>query len=187
VKLESMQQSLPASAEIRGAIAQVNKEIEDLGSDIQTLSHRLHSSKLEYLGLAQSAAGLCRELSGRQGREIVFRSENIPNDLPQEISLTLFRVLQEALQNAIKHSGSRDLRVSLTGRSNQVELTVSDSGVGFDPEVAMHGRGLGLTSIKERLRLVNGDLSIDSQRRGGTTIRARVPVGYTLKSAGAKG
>jgi signal transduction histidine kinase len=108
--------------------------------------------------------------------EIDFHSENIPKELPREISLCLFRVLQEALQNAIKHSGSRQFQVSLTGGVNEIELTVHDWGIGFEPEEAIKGRGLGLTSMKERLRVVDGELSIDSQFQRGTTIHARVPL-----------
>jgi PAS domain S-box-containing protein len=186
VKLQSLQQSLPASvAEIRHAFAEASKEAQGLGNDIQALSHRLHSSKLEYLGLASAAGGFCRELSGRLGMEIGFHSESIPKDLPGEISLCLFRVLQEALQNAIKHSGSRYFQVSLSGGSSGVELTVRDSGIGFDPEDATRGDGLGLTSIRERLKLVNGKLFIDSQSQRGTTILARVPLSPKMKSAAA--
>jgi PAS domain S-box-containing protein len=186
IKLQSLQQSLPVSvAEIRHAIAEASTETEGLGNDIQALSHRLHSSKLEYLGLASAAGGFCRELSDRQGMEIRFHSESIPKDLPREISLCLFRVLQEALQNAIKHSGSRHFQVSLSGGSSGVELTVCDSGIGFDPEVAGRGSGLGLTSIRERLKLVNGKLFIDSQSQCGTTILARVPLSPKTKSAAA--
>jgi PAS domain S-box-containing protein len=184
VKLESLQLSLPTSvAGIRRAIAEASKETDGLGTDIQTLSHRLHSSKLDYLGLASAAGGFCRELSDRHGMKIGFHSESIPKDLPREISLCLFRVLQEALQNAVKHSGSRDFQVSLSGESSGVELTVRDSGIGFDPEDATRGHGLGLTSIRERLNLVNGKLFIDSQSQRGTTILARVPLSPKTTSA----
>jgi PAS domain S-box-containing protein len=186
VKLESLQLTLPTSvAEIRQAIGEASNETKSLGNDIQALSHRLHSSKLEYFGLASAARGFCRELSDRQGMEIGLHSESIPKDLPREISLCLFRVLQEALQNAIKHSGSRHFQVSLSGGSSEVELTVRDSGTGFDPEDATRGSGLGLTSIRERLKLVNGTLSIDSQSHRGTTIRASVPLSPKTKSAAA--
>jgi signal transduction histidine kinase len=84
--------------------------------------------------------------------------------------------LQEALQNAIKHSGSRRFQVSLSRTSNEIFLTVHDSGIGFDPVEAIKGRGLGLTSMKERLKLVYGELSIESQLRAGTTIHVHVPV-----------
>jgi PAS domain S-box-containing protein len=167
--------------------AEVGNQVADLASDIQALSHRLHPPKLEYLGLAAAAAGFCRELPERHRVEIDFHSENIPKELPREISLCLFRVLQEALQNAIKHSGSRQFQVSLRGGANEVELTVHDSGVGFEPEEALRGRGLGLTSMQERLKLVDGQLSINSKPQSGTTIQARVPFGATMKAAGANG
>jgi PAS domain S-box-containing protein len=167
--------------------AEVGNQVADLASDIQALSHRLHPPKLDYLGLAAAAAGFCRELPERHGVEIDFHSENIPKELPREISLCLFRVLQEALQNAIKHSGSRHFQVSLRGGANEVELTVHDSGVGFEPEKALKGRGLGLTSMQERLKLVDGQLSIDSKPQSGTTIQARVPFGARMKAAGANG
>jgi PAS domain S-box-containing protein len=186
LKLQILQDSLPASVdEIRHAIAEASKETESLGDDIHALSHRLHSSKLECLGLASAAGGFCRELSDRLGMEIGFHSESIPEDLPREISLCLFRVLQEALQNAIKHSGSTHFQVSLCGGSGGVELTVRDSGIGFDSEDATRGNGLGLTSIRERLKLVNGKLFIDSQSERGTTILARVPLSPKMKSVAA--
>ena len=95
-------------------MGEVRQQIKDLGLDIQALSHRLHSSKLEYLGLDGAAGSFCREFSERQRVEIDFQSEGIPKTLPEEASLCLFRVLQEALQNAAKHSGSQHYQVSLT-------------------------------------------------------------------------
>jgi signal transduction histidine kinase len=187
VKLDGLQHNPFSKAEIREDIAEAGKQVQDLGRDVQALSHHLHSSKLEYLGLAKAAAGFCREVSNQRGVEIDFHSENIPRDLPKEIGLSLFRVLQEAIQNAAKHSGSRHFEVSLSGGLNEIELRVRDSGIGFDPQEAMKGRGLGLTSIGERLKLVNGNLSIDSQPQRGTTIQARVPLTTGMKSAGAAG
>jgi PAS domain S-box-containing protein len=177
VSLQRLKQSLPASANvISREIGAANQQIVDLGNDVQALSHRLHSSKLGVLGLAAASAGFCREFSEQHGVQIDFRSENIARDLPKEASLCLFRVLQEALQNAAKHSGSRHFQVSLKGCSDEVTLTVHDSGIGFEPEEAMRRRGLGLTSMRERLRLVAGELSIDSQPRRGTTVHARIPL-----------
>jgi signal transduction histidine kinase len=188
ISLEKLQHDLPSSkAAIRQNIAAAGKQAQDLGRDVQALSHQLHSSKLEFLGLAAAAAGFCREVSNQRGVEIDFHSENIPKDLPKEIELSLFRVLQEAIQNATKHSGSRHFEVLISGGLSEIELTVRDSGIGFDPEEAMKGRGLGLTSIRERLKLVNGNLSVDSQLQHGTTIQARVPLVTGMKSAGAAG
>jgi PAS domain S-box-containing protein len=184
LNLESLKDALPASAtELERGIGEVQDQISDLASDIQGLSHRLHFSNLDYLGLEVAAAGFCKEVSERQVVEIDFNCENVPKGLSREISLCLFRVMQEALQNAIKHSGSRHFDVSLRGGLNEIQLTVLDSGIGFDPEDATRGSGLGLTSIRERLKLVNGKLFIDSQSQRGTTILARVPLSPKTKSA----
>lgn len=186
VSFDVVKQALPGSAtQASQQIEQTIKQIEDLGTDVQALSHRLHSSKLEHLGLERAAASFCRELSDRQNVGIEFHSWNIPRDLPQEISLTLFRVLQEALQNAIKHSGCRRFEASLSCGAGEIELTVRDSGIGFDLEEAMKGRGIGLISIRERLRLASGELSISSQLQHGTTIQARVPLTPRAKSTRA--
>jgi signal transduction histidine kinase len=149
------------------------------------LSHRLHSSKLEYLGLAAAAGGFCREFSQRHNIEVDFRHDNIPRNLSRDISLCLFRVLQEALQNAVKYSGVRRFEASLEGGSNEIHLTVRDSGVGFDPESSLLRHGLGLISMTERLKLVDGHLSINSKPQYGTTIHARVPLNGKVKSAAA--
>jgi signal transduction histidine kinase len=186
INLESLKQGVPASV-VSQRIGETSKQIVDIGKDIQALSHRLHSPKLEYLGLAAAAKSFCRELSDQQKVEITFHSENIPKELPQEISICLFRVLQEALQNAIKHSGARQFQVSLRRGASEIELTVHDSGRGFDPDEAIKGRGLGLTSMRERLKLVNGELSTDSQLERGTTIHARVPLSREGHSFGAAG
>jgi len=103
----------------------------------------------------------------------------------QQIALCLFRSLQEALHNAIKHSGARRFDVSLNGTSSEILLAVHDSGVGFDPEKAISGKGLGLISMKERLKLVDGQLSIESKLQAGTTIHARVPLNLRMNSAKA--
>ena len=180
VNLDRLKQdSLGSAGELQRQIVEIGKQVDDLGSDLSAISHRLHSSKLEILGLAAAAAGFCGELSSHQGVQIEFHSESVQKSLPPEISICLFRVLQEALRNAISHSGSRKFHVALKADSIGIELLVRDSGVGFDPEEAVKGHGLGLTSMRERLRLVNGDLFIDSQLHRGTILRARVPLAPT--------
>jgi len=186
--LERVKEILPASdAQARAIVDEAGQRVSDLASDIQSLSHRLHSSNLEYLGLVAACDGFCREVSERQNIEIDFRAGAIPKALPKEISLCLFRVLQEALMNAIKHSEARRFEVGLVNVSNDIELTVHDSGIGFDLEKAMSGQGLGLTSMRERLKLVDGQLSIDSKLQGGTTVHARVPTNARMKTVGASG
>ena len=176
IELEQWDQHPPSSeVEVHDHIRHVRQSLSDLGKDIQALSHRLHSSKLEYLGIVAAANGFCKELSEQQKVEIDFSHAGIPRSLPKEISLCLFRVLQEALQNAVKHSGERHFRVELHGTSGEIQLTVSDLGVGFDQQDAIDRRGLGLISMRERLQLVGGEFSIKSKPGRGTTIRARVP------------
>lgn len=173
----------PVSPEARHRIQDVKERVANLGKDIQALSHRLHSSKLEYLGLASAAAGFCQEFSEQHKIEIDFHKDGIPTNLPQETSLCLFRVLQEALQNAVKHSGSEHFQVTLFYAANEIHLRVSDSGVGFDAKDAMTGRGIGITSMRERLKLIDGQLSINSTPQEGTTIHARAPLGPNVHSA----
>jgi signal transduction histidine kinase len=136
----------------------------------------LHSSKLDCLGLATAAKSFCRELSEKTKVEIVFGHAGIPRTLSKEVSLCLFRVLQEGLQDAVKHSGVRSFTVDLQGTEQSIELTVADTGNGFEEHEACARHGLGLISMRERLHLVHGELSVKSQPGTGTTIRARVPL-----------
>jgi PAS domain S-box-containing protein len=177
VHLEQLKQSPPASAaEFTQEIGAASQQTANLVSNVQALSHRLHPSRLELLGLEAAAAAVCEELSNLHGVQIDFHIENIPTGLPPELALCLYRVLQEALQNVVKHSGSRHALVSVHGGGNDINLTVKDSGLGFDPHEAMRGRGLGLTSMKERLKLIGGQLSIHSERGRGTMIHALAPL-----------
>jgi len=166
-------------------IDSAKQQVEGLVKNIQTLSERLHAARLEYLGLERAAARYCAEISDTKGIGIDFTSEGVPPELPSEISLSLFRVLQDALQNAVEHSGSQRLQVLLKADRNQLSLTVRDSGVGFDPEKALNGPGVGLTIMKERLKLVDGELSIHSQPQHGTTVYAQVPLRLSGNSAWA--
>lgn len=178
VSLDELQDDGSSSlAQLKHELKKVTQEVQVLGSDIQALSHHLHSSKLKEFGLEFAAAGFCKQFAEQKGVQIDFMSENVPKDLSEEVSICLFRVLQEAVQNAAKHSGSSHVQVSIRNGSNDIELTVQDAGVGFEPESAFHKKGLGLTSMRERLKLVSGELSITSGLQRGTTIRARVSHG----------
>jgi len=186
VNLERLKQDFPALAPaVIQRLEEIIEHVSGLGSEIQALSHRLHSSKLEYLGIEAVASSFCRELSEKHGVQIDFHSDGVPKELPQEIALCLFRILQESLQNAIKHSRSEWFEVRLRGAPNEIELSVRDAGIGFSPEEAMRGRGLGLTSMRERLKLVDGELSIDSEPGLGTIIRGTVPLRFASKAAQA--
>jgi PAS domain S-box-containing protein len=186
VNLDVLKRELPELASNAWLhLSEVREQIKELGIDVQALSHRLHSSKLKYLGLTAAASTFCKEFSERKRVQIDLQCDTIARTVPEEISLCLFRVLQEALQNASKHSGSQHYQVSIKHAANEIVLTVSDSGTGFDPQLAVHGRGLGITSMRERLKLVDGELSIEPGSPNGTVVRARVLVPEAVKSAGA--
>jgi PAS domain S-box-containing protein len=172
-----------STREMRSAMGKAIKQISDIVSDVHMMSHRLHSSKLDTVGLAAAAAGFCRELSKQQNVEVDFQCDGIARELPEAIALCMFRVLQEALQNAVRHSGAKHFKVSLAECTNQIALTICDEGRGFNPAEALKGSGLGLASMIERLKLVGGELLIDAGPKRGTTIRASVPFACQAKSA----
>lgn len=178
IELEQLLLSLPERADdARVLVASLNEDVVTLGKDIQGISHRLHSAKLELLGIAAAAGSLCHELARQRGLKLDYKSENVPVRLPDGVALSLFRVLQEALSNAVKHSGGEHYRVALLGDGERVTLEVADDGVGFDVDAARRGQGIGLISMQERLGLVDGVLVIESTPGSGTTVRATVPVG----------
>ena len=180
VTLKTAKQDLQNSeTKTSSRLGEACARISDLENDIQALSHRLHSSKLEYLGLESAASSFCKELSERQNVKIDFQCDGLPEDLSSEVSLCLFRVLQEALHNAVKYSGVNEFDVAVHGTAHEIHLRVHDSGAGFDARRASNGQGLGLTSMKERLKLVSGELSIDSEPGHGTTVLAQVPLDNT--------
>jgi signal transduction histidine kinase len=168
-------------------MGELQKQTTEIATDVQSLSHELHTSKLEYLGLAVAMRSFCREFGEHHKVEIDFQSHDLASPVPPDISLCLYRVLQEALHNSAKHSGGGHLEVQLWGTSDQIYLTVRDSGLGFDSEAAKESRGLGLISMQERVKLVNGTLSIESQPKRGTTICARVPLSTGSDSMRAAG
>jgi PAS domain S-box-containing protein len=163
-------------SEVRSRAQELRKQAIEISNDVQALSHELHASKLEYLGVVAGIKSWCREFGERHRMDVSFNHE-ISTALPFEVGLCLLRVVQEALHNSLKHSGVRQVEVQLAEYSNEVHLVISDSGSGFDVERAKQGRGLGLTSMQERIRLVNGTIAIQSKPMGGTAIHVHVPLG----------
>lgn len=176
VELDRWRLNTVSTEELDEKVLHAQNRITAIAKDVQTLSHRLHSSKLDYLGLATAATSFCREIAQQSGFDVRFIHKDVPRTLPKEVSLCLFRVLQEAVQNAVKHSGVRHLTIELLGSSDFIELKIKDAGIGFDEREAFTGRGLGLISMRERLQLVNGALTVTSAPGAGTTIVARVPL-----------
>jgi PAS domain S-box-containing protein len=176
IELEQLQLSASNLSEVRRRISELHKQTSQIATDVQLVSHELHSSRLDYLGLAPAMRGFCQELGEQQRVEIDFTTYDLPNPLPPDISLCLFRVLQEALHNSAKHSGAQRFKVRLWGASDEVHLTVSDPGAGFTMESARESRGLGLISMEERVKFVKGTFSIHSQPKRGTRIHACIPL-----------
>jgi PAS domain S-box-containing protein len=164
---------------------EMRKQLSDIAARVRNLSHELHSSALRLLDVEDALQSFCRELSEKQTVEIDFVGWDVPKAIAQDISLCLFRVLQEALHNAVKYSGERRFQVELRGTSESVHLTIRDFGIGFDPEVPMKSHGLGLISMRERLKLVHGELSIHAQPGRGTTIHACVPIALSSATRAA--
>ena len=147
----------------------------EIASSIHNLSHRLRPSLLDLLGPVASIERLCRELSDRHNLQIKFVHHGISEQIPKDVTLCLYRITQEALRNVVKHSGAAQAEVELMGHDDRIELCISDSGVGFSPESAKRTPGLGLISMQERLRLVGGQLSVQSEPSRGTRIGVRIP------------
>jgi len=176
IEIERLQTDFLNGADVQSRIDSVLKQNLEVLTDVKTLAHELYSPRLEYLGIAAVMSSFCRDLGQQKKIEIDFKTNGLPGLVPADVSLCLFRVLQEALRNAVQHSGARQFDVQLNGSTDEIHLQVHDSGVGFDPETARRSRGLGLNHMQERLKLVKGSVSIESQPKRGTTIFARVPL-----------
>jgi signal transduction histidine kinase len=154
----------------------IRQHCSEIARDVQALSHELHSSKLDYLGVIAALGSFCRDISQQQNVNVEFTYENVSNPLPGDVSLCLFRVAQEALHNAVKHSGVRRFLVDLRGTENHIQLEIRDAGVGFNMQAAMRNGGSGLISMQERVHLVKGTFSVESRVNDGTRIVAIVPL-----------
>ncbi|MEY2854406.1 MAG: hypothetical protein RL030_1538 [Pseudomonadota bacterium] len=177
VELDMLGRKLPASStETSARIQELVVQVKGLSSGIHRMAQGLHPAKLQQLGLVAAVRGLCRELGAAHGVEIAFVVQAMPPSIAEDISLCLFRVTQEGLQNAIKHSGSATARVELTSDATHILLEISDQGCGFDPETVTGEGCLGLVSIRERVRLVLGRMSVSSVRGEGTRIQLQIPL-----------
>jgi signal transduction histidine kinase len=177
VEIQRIKELAPVTyGDLRSQMDEPGKRTSEISDVVQSLSHELHSSKLEYLGLVSAMKSFCKEFGGKHKVEIDFSSEGIPSDVPPEVSLCLFRVMQEGLHNALKHSGVKLFDVKLRGSPTEIRLSVRDLGKGFDTELAKDTPGLGLVSMQERVRLVKGTISITSRPQAGTEINVRVPL-----------
>jgi signal transduction histidine kinase len=165
-----------SAARIGRRMSELSARVKQLSSAVHDLSHNLHPSKLEQLGLVAAIRGLCKEQVQAHGLVVEFTHQQMPSAIPEDTVLCLYRITQEALRNVIKHSGARHARVELSGNEDGVSLRVVDDGAGFDPRAVDGHDGLGLVSMRERLRLVGGAIVIDSRPSAGTRLDVHVPL-----------
>ena len=163
-------------SDFRDQINQLQQRTSEILKNVSAISHELHSSKLDLLGLKVAVRSMCEEFAELYRVKVDFVEENLPSTLPQDVSICLFRVAQEALRNGLKHSRATHFRVRLVEALGVIHLSVRDEGVGFDPETGMRNRGLGLISMRERLTLVGGTVEIRSKPGGGAEIHCSVPL-----------
>jgi PAS domain S-box-containing protein len=176
IRIEKVSQDWPTGqTPVGDQLKQIWQQCSTLTTDVQALSHELHPSILDHLGLVTAAKSFCREISEHSGAVVGFTSTNVPGSLPREVSLSLFRVIQEALHNSVKYSGAKRFEVHLQGTSGDIELEVSDDGVGFDA-ANLKSKGLGLVSMQERINFVRGRFSVQSRVGEGTKIIVSVPL-----------
>lgn len=184
MELEEANRNLNGSSEAANErLEEIQQHCAEIAGDVQALSHELHSSKLEYLGIASGIRGFCREFAKQHKVTVEFKEENVPTHLPKGVSLCLFRVAQEALHNAVKFSGTAQFEVTLRKTASEVLLEVRDHGLGFDVEEAKRNRGLGLISMQERVHLVRGTFLVESAPGKGTRVVVTVPVPETAEES----
>jgi PAS domain S-box-containing protein len=159
----------------RQNLEDIQRHCSEIATDVQSLSHQLHSATLDYLGVVAAVRAFCSEVSRQHQVSVAFTDTKVPAHLPKDISLCLFRIAQEALHNAVKYSGTRQFAVALFAIEDEVQLVVRDRGAGFDVEEAKKNRGLGMVSMQERIHLVHGRFAVDSKPGKGTRVFAAVP------------
>lgn len=184
INLEQLNGDARVDESDRGGLARAALDrLHNVARSMRDLSHRLHPTKLQLIGLVPALASLQRELS-RPEFTITFSHSNVPPALPHEITLCIYRIVQEALQNAIRHSSAGRVSVDLRGGEDRLSLTVVDDGVGFDVD-AEWGRGLGLLSMAERLESIDGSVAIHSRPGTGTRVEASIPLPPMQETAAA--
>ena len=150
--------------------------VTELGADLHSLAHRLHSATLNSAGLIPALRALCAEFTDHHGISVVFVAESVPRTIPDDVALCLFRVTQEALQNTKKHSGASMAEVRVEGLEGKIHLSISDRGKGFNPDTVSSQAGIGIRSMKERLRLVGGQLELNARPLEGSRTDAWVQI-----------
>jgi PAS domain S-box-containing protein len=177
IEMAKLQRQLPKGQQaLRQRLQTLHEQIVTLSTDVHGLSRKLHPSILDDLGLEDALAAECFRLSEPGGLRVVFTDEQVPGAIPRHIALCLYRVAQEALHNILKYAQAREVQVILTGKADGIRLRLDDDGVGFDLAHARRKGGLGLASMRERLRLIDGRLTIRTRPGAGTHVEVWVPL-----------
>jgi len=185
IEIEGIEQSLPAEfreAQKRG-FGSVRQSLEKLGNNLRELSHHLHPSILDHLGLPNALRQLGGDFRDRHAMEVRVTWRNIPQSVPPPVSLALYRIAQEALTNVSKHAAGASVKIVLTGSRRGLDLSIRDSGSGFDIKNVKAGGGLGLISMAQRAGLLGGTFELHSEPGQGTQIRVRVPLSQRKRKA----
>lgn len=176
------EQLTQAPADYHARVHALAMTARELASDLHQFAHQLHPARLQQLGLEAAIRGFCQELSNAHHIAIDVDISALPPSLAQEVALCLYRITQEALQNVVKHSGVTTATVRLAGRGPDLHLEIVDRGVGFDTHIAQEQASLGLVSMRERVRLVHGQIHVDSTKGAGTRVAVRVPIASDLQA-----
>jgi signal transduction histidine kinase len=175
IELDQLADSL-ASDDSRSRMLRASEHLAEISRDVHNLSHDLHPSNLLALGLAAAMEALCRDVTKKVGVIVHFSQDaTLPPNVDPTVSLSLYRILQEALSNVAKHSHAREAWVELTRKGADTSLSITDAGIGFDSS-ASPSEGLGLLSIRERVGLLMGALVIQASPGAGTRIDVRIPL-----------
>ena len=177
ISLSGLKRRLPSeAAEAQQEVARLQQQTIALSEAIRHLSHELHPGVLQHAGLVAALQGDCAEFGSQHGIDVTFHADAGLEEIPADVALCLYRVAQEALHNMARHAGARQAEVALTRSDDILELRIADDGQGFDLAAARRRGGLGLISIDERVRLVQGGVQIVTEPRRGTELRVRVPL-----------
>jgi signal transduction histidine kinase len=177
LRLETVDEATPASfSDLHKQLRELVKSTGEIGADIHSLSHQLHSSTLESLGLVPAVGAMCKEFTALQSIKVDFTSNEVPRSVHPDIALCVFRIVQEGLWNLKKHSGAEDAEVALRMTGDRLEVLVRDKGRGFDLKKLRQNGELGIRSMEERARSQGGKLEIYSETGKGTTLKAWVPL-----------
>ncbi len=177
IQVEKLIEEVPESQDqLREQLQELGVRTRDVSSKVHNLSYQLHPPQLVHLGLVAASRSLCNKVSQSSDIQIDFSYSDVSKSIPQEVSTCLYRILQESLTNVVKHSGAKTAQIELAGSPGEIQLKILDSGVGFDPKSTGSRGGLGLISMRERLSLLGGELSIESRPSGNTWIKACLPL-----------